>query len=53
MVGIELPKQVALERNFFHNQPSALRRSVDFLAERLASNVIRKVRSDDLPCSKC
>ena len=36
--------QVALEKNFFHNQPSALRRSVDFLAERLASNVIRKVR---------
>ena len=37
--------QVALEKNFFHNQPSALRRSVDFLAERLASNVIRKVRT--------
>ena len=36
--------QAALEKNFFHNQPSALRRTVDFLAERLASNAIRKVR---------
>ena len=35
--------QAALEKNFFHNQPSALQRTVSFLAERLASNIIRKV----------
>jgi codanin-1 len=38
--------QAALEKAFFHNQTGAIKRTVDFLAERLASNVIKKVRTE-------
>ena len=36
--------QKELEENFFTNQPASLRRTVDFLAERLASNFIKLIR---------
>lgn len=36
--------QVLLRENFFHNQPSSVKRTVDFVAERLASNIVRDIR---------
>jgi len=41
--------QTQLEENFFHNQPKSLRRTVEYLSERLASNIIKKVRQDLVP----
>ncbi|KAI9565452.1 hypothetical protein GHT06_009244 [Daphnia sinensis] len=41
--------QKSLEENFFHNQPSSVKRTVEFVAERLASNVVRDVRHQIIP----
>lgn len=41
--------QQSLEENFFHNQPSSVKRTVEFVAERLASNVVRDVRHQIIP----
>jgi len=41
--------QLSLEENFFHNQPSSVKRTVDFVSDRLASNVVRDVRHQIIP----
>jgi len=41
--------QASLEDNFFHNQPSSVKRTVDFVAERVASNIVRDVRHQIIP----
>lgn len=41
--------QLSLQENFFQNQPSSVRRTVDFVAERLASNIVRDVRHQLIP----
>lgn len=41
--------QQTLEENFFHNQPSSVKRTVEFVAERLASNIVRDVRHQLIP----
>ena len=41
--------QQSLEENFFHNQPSSVKRTVEFVAERLASNIVRDVRHQIIP----
>ena len=41
--------QSQLEENFFHNQPKSLRRTVEYVSERLASNVIKKIRQNIVP----
>jgi len=41
--------QTSLEDNFFHNQPSSVKRTVDFVAERVASNIVRDVRHQIIP----
>ena len=41
--------QLALEESFFHNQPSSVKKTVDFVSDRLASNVIRDVRHQVIP----
>ena len=39
--------------SFFHNQPSSVKRTVDFVSDRLASNVIRDVRQRVIPSIAC
>ncbi|XP_048244553.1 codanin-1-like isoform X2 [Haliotis rufescens] len=41
--------QTQLEENFFHNHPSSLKRTVEFVGERTASNFIKQFRSSILP----
>ena len=41
--------QQSLEENFFQNQPASVKRTVEFVAERLASNVVRDVRHQIIP----
>ena len=41
--------QSQLEENFFHNQPKSVRRTVEYVAERLASNVIKQIRQNIVP----
>lgn len=38
-----------LEDNFFHNQPTSVRKTTDFVVERVSSNVIKTLRSKVLP----
>ena len=44
--------QSQLEENFFHNQPKSLRRTVEYVSERLASNIIKKIRQIVVPGEK-
>ena len=41
--------QHQLEDNFYHNQPASLKRTVDFVADRVASKYIKQFRVSALP----
>ncbi|XP_074652779.1 codanin-1-like [Tubulanus polymorphus] len=41
--------QVQLEENLFHNHPASMKRCVDFIADRVASNYIKIFRNTTLP----
>lgn len=36
--------KVDLEQAFFHNQPPSLRRTVEFVAERVGSNAVKHMK---------
>ena len=44
--------QTRLEESFFHNQPKSLRRTVEYVSERMASDVIKKIRQIVVPGEK-
>ncbi|CAH1791037.1 unnamed protein product [Owenia fusiformis] len=41
--------QLQLEENFFHNHPASMKRTVEFVADRISSNYIKRFRSGKLP----
>ncbi|XP_037795460.1 codanin-1-like [Penaeus monodon] len=41
--------QLQLEDNFFHNNPSSVRKTTEFVIERVSSNVIKKIRTKIIP----
>ncbi|KAK7471510.1 hypothetical protein BaRGS_00035849 [Batillaria attramentaria] len=43
--------QMELQENFFHLHPASLRRTVEFVSERTASNFIKYLRANSLPDS--
>ncbi|XP_071519956.1 codanin-1 [Panulirus ornatus] len=45
----QMQLQLQLEDNFFHNQPSSVRKTTDFVIERVSSNVIKKIRAKIIP----
>lgn len=46
---LKIPVQASLEESFFHLHPSSLRRTVEFVADRTASNFIKQMRASFLP----
>ncbi|XP_063880733.1 codanin-1-like isoform X3 [Scylla paramamosain] len=48
-VHSHLQLQMQLEDNFFHNQPTSVRKTTDFVVERVSSNVIKTLRCQVLP----
>nr|XP_045619038.1 codanin-1-like [Procambarus clarkii] len=45
----QLQLQLQLEDNFFHNQHSSVRKTTDFIIERVSSNVIKNIRTKIIP----
>ncbi|XP_059505354.1 codanin-1 isoform X2 [Stegostoma tigrinum] len=41
--------QVKLEEAFFHNQPPSLRKTVEFVAERVGSNCVKHIKASLVP----
>ena len=44
-----LDLQLHLEESFFHNHPASMKRTVEFVADRVSSNYIKKFRAGHLP----
>ncbi|XP_053653434.2 codanin-1 [Cherax quadricarinatus] len=45
----QMQLQLQLEDNFFHNHHSSVRKTTDFVIERLSSNVIKNIRTKIIP----